>query len=132
RDRADRRCGHPGWGEQLAHALRVTPSPMKTVVVGGGAAGLWAALHASQRGPVALVAPDPEAGSATALAQGGIAAAVAEGDDPQDHAADTLAAGRGLNDAVAVAVLTREAPAAIAELRGRGMAFDAGGAPTLE
>jgi len=105
---------------------------MKTVVVGGGAAGLWAALHAADRGPVTLVAPDPEAGSATALAQGGIAAAVAEGDDPEAHAADTMAAGMGLNDAEAVGVLTREAPAAIAELRARGMTFDAGGAPTLE
>ncbi len=79
-----------------------------------------------------MVAPDPEAGSATALAQGGIAAAVAEGDDPEAHAADTMAAGMGLNDAEAVGVLTREAPAAIAELRARGMTFDAGGAPTLE
>ena len=105
---------------------------MKTVVVGGGAAGLWAALHAAERGPVTLVAPDPKAGSATALAQGGIAAAIAEGDDPEAHASDTLAAGAGLNDAQAVCVLTREAPAAIAELRARGMSFDAGGAPTLE
>src|SRR6266498_2077844 len=96
---------------------------MKTVVVGGGAAGLWVALHAADRGPVTLVAPDPEAGSATA---------VAEGDDPEAHAADTLAAGVGFNDAEAVGVLTREAPAAIAELRARGMSFDAGGAPTLE
>src|SRR6266536_8756 len=105
---------------------------MKTVVVGGGAAGLWAALHAAERGPVTLVAPDPKAGSATALAQGGIAAAIAEGDDPEAHASDTLAAGAGLNDAQAVGVLAGEAPAAIAELRARGMSFDAGGAPTLE
>lgn len=105
---------------------------MKTIVVGAGAAGLWCALHAAERGPVTLVAPDPEAGSATALAQGGIAAAVAEGDHPEAHAADTMAAGAGLSDPEAVAVLTREAPAAIGELRWRGMRFDAEGAPTLE
>jgi L-aspartate oxidase len=105
---------------------------MKTLVVGGGAAGLWCALHAAERGPVSLVAPDPASGSATALAQGGIAAAVAEGDDPEAHAADTVTAGAGLSHPEAVKVLTREAPAAIAELRARGMTFDAGGAPTLE
>jgi len=81
---------------------------------------------------VTVVAPDPESGSATALAQGGIAAAVAEGDDPEAHAADTLMAGAGLSDPEAVGVLTHEAPAAIAELRARGMTFDAEGAPTLE
>jgi len=105
---------------------------VKTVVVGAGAAGLWAALHAVEQGPVVLVAPDPSAGSATALAQGGIAAAVAEGDDPAAHAEDTLTAGAGLCDREAVHVLTAEAPDSIAELVRRGMAFDAGGRPTLE
>jgi L-aspartate oxidase len=105
---------------------------VKTLVVGAGAAGLWCALHAGGRGPVGLVAPDPGRGSATALAQGGIAAAVAEEDDPEAHAADTAAAGAGLSDPEAVRILTTEAPQAIAELRDRGMVFDAGGAPTLE
>jgi len=105
---------------------------MRTVVIGGGAAGLWSALHAAERGPVTLVAPDPSAGSATALAQGGIAAAVAEGDAPAHHADDTIAAGAGLSDPEAVRVLTDEAPAAIQDLIARGMVFDAGGAPTLE
>ena len=105
---------------------------MKTIVVGAGAAGLWCALHAADRGPVSLVAPDPTSGSATVLAQGGIAAAVAEGDDPAAHARDTIAAGAGLCDPDAVRILTTEAPAAVAELRRLGMPFDAGGAPTLE
>lgn len=105
---------------------------MKTVVVGGGAAGMWGALGAADRGPTILLAPDPAEGSATVLAQGGIAAAVAEGDDPEAHASDTLAAGAGLCDDEAVRILTREAPVAISELRARGMVFDAGGTPTLE
>jgi L-aspartate oxidase len=109
-----------------------TASRVRTVVVGAGAAGLWAALHAADRGPVTIVAPDPSAGSSTALAQGGIAAAVAEGDRPESHAADTIAAGAGLCDPEVVRILTAEAPAAIAELRAFGMTFDAGGAPTLE
>ncbi|MFN2589160.1 MAG: L-aspartate oxidase [Actinomycetota bacterium] len=105
---------------------------MKTVVIGAGAAGLWCALHAAERGPVTIVAPDPHDGSATALAMGGIAAAIAEGDDPAAHARDTIEAGAGLCDPRAVEVLTSEAPQAIAELRRRGMAFDAEGTPTLE
>jgi L-aspartate oxidase len=105
---------------------------MKTVVVGAGAAGLWCALHAAERGPVTIVAPDPAEGSATALAMGGIAAAIAEGDDPTAHARDTIEAGAGLCDPRAVEVLTSEAPQAIRELRERGMAFDEEGTPTLE
>ncbi len=105
---------------------------MRTLVVGAGAAGLWCALHAAERGPVTLVAPDPAAGSSTALAQGGIAAAVAEGDAPAAHAADTVVAGAGLSDPEAVRILTEEAPDSIRDLLARGMIFDAGGAPTLE
>ena len=106
---------------------------MRIVVVGAGAAGLWCALHAADAfDEVTLVAPDPSSGSATALAQGGIAAAVAAGDDPQSHAADTIAAGAGLSDPPTVRVLTEEAWGAIDELSSRGMVFDSGGAPTLE
>jgi L-aspartate oxidase len=105
---------------------------VKTLVIGAGSAGLWCALHAVERGPTTLLAPDPVGASSTALAQGGIAAAVEEGDEPAAHAADTIAAGAGLCDPEAVGVLTEEAPAAIAEVRSRGMVFDQGGAPTLE
>jgi L-aspartate oxidase len=105
---------------------------VETVVVGAGAAGLWAALHAAANGSVTIVAPDPAGASSTALAQGGIAAAVSEGDAPSAHAEDTLAAGAGLCDPEAVHILTSEGPLAIAELRGRGLVFDEGGAPTLE
>jgi L-aspartate oxidase len=106
---------------------------VKTLVVGAGAAGLWGALHAAEaHHEVTLVAPDPTNGSATALAQGGIAVATIEGDDPDRHAADTVAVGAGLNDPEAVRVLTESAWDAVdAGLLVRGMAFDPGG-PTLE
>src|SRR5204863_4902596 len=45
-------------------------------------------------------------------------------DSPARHADDTLNAGRGLCRADAVETLTREAPAAVAELRQRGVHFD--------
>ena len=105
---------------------------MRTVVVGAGAAGLWCALRAAERGPVTVLAPGDRSRSATNWAQGGIAAAVAPGDDPTRHAADTLAAGDGLCDPAAVEVLTTEAPAVIAELTRLGMPFDDGGTPGLE
>jgi L-aspartate oxidase len=103
-----------------------------TLVVGAGAAGLWCALHAARRGPVTVLAPDAALQSATAWAQGGIAAVTTPGDDAERHAADTIAAGAGLCDVRAVDVLVREAPAQVAELRKLGMAFDDDGAPTLE
>jgi L-aspartate oxidase len=104
---------------------------VKTVVVGGGAGGLWCALHAAERGPVILVATDPR-NSATAMAQGGIAAAVSREDDAEEHASDTIEAGAGLCDPAAVDVLTGEGPTAVREVVRWGMRFDAGGAPALE
>ena len=94
-------------------------------MVGGGAAGLHVALEAAELGArVALVARKPLAESASFWAQGGLAAALAADDSPDRHAADTLAAGRGLCRTSAVEVLTREAPAAVAQLRERGVRFD--------
>jgi len=94
-------------------------------VVGGGAAGLYVALRAAEEGAaVALVSRKPLAESASYWAQGGLAAALASDDSPARHAEDTLNAGRGLCRAEAVATLTREAPGAVRELRGRGVRFD--------
>ncbi|HEX3299682.1 MAG TPA: FAD-dependent oxidoreductase [Actinomycetota bacterium] len=96
----------------------------RTVVIGAGAAGLWCALHASERGAVTVIAPGAAELTATAWAQGGVAAVAAADDSPEQHAADTIAAGAGLCDPAAVDVLVREAPQAVAELRTMGMRFD--------
>jgi L-aspartate oxidase len=94
-------------------------------VVGGGAAGLWTALRAAEGGGrVCLVSRTPLSQSASFWAQGGLAAALEPGDSPADHAADTIAAGRGLCRAAAVRVLTEEAPAAVRDLQARGVVFD--------
>lgn len=105
---------------------------MRTIVVGAGAAGLWCAIHAADRGPVAVVAPGAAALAATSWAQGGIAAAVGPGDSPELHAADTHAAGADLCDPRAVELLVREVPEAVAALAAMGMRFDEGGPPALE
>ena len=96
-------------------------------VVGAGAAGLWVALRAAELGGrVCLVSRKPLAESASFWAQGGLAAALEAGDSPEQHAADTLAAGRGCCRPSAVQVLTEEAPAAVDELQRRGVRFDRG------
>jgi L-aspartate oxidase len=93
--------------------------------VGGGAAGLWTALQAAEQGgAVCLISRTPLSQSASFWAQGGLAAALEPGDSPAQHAADTIAAGRGLCRPSAVQALVDEAPAAVAELRARGVIFD--------
>ena len=95
------------------------------VIVGGGAAGLHVALEAAEAGAqVVLVSRKSLAESSSFWAQGGLAAALAADDSPQRHAADTLAAGRGLCRPSAVDALTREASASVEQLERRGVRFD--------
>ncbi|HEU0247234.1 MAG TPA: FAD-binding protein [Gaiellaceae bacterium] len=96
------------------------------VVVGGGVAGLTAALCAAAEGEVLVLTKGPLLSSNSQLAQGGIAAAVADDDSAALHAEDTLRTGRGLCRRSAVAVLTEEAPARIRDLVELGVAFDEG------
>lgn len=94
------------------------------LVIGGGLAGLSAALEAAPR-RVLVVSPEPLLqASASAWAQGGVAAALGPDDAPELHAADTRAAGAGLVDPSAAAVLTADGPATIDWLAGLGAPFD--------
>jgi len=101
-----------------------TPTRCDLAVVGGGVAGLYAALCAAREADVLVLSKGPLPGSASYLAQGGVAAAVGEGDSPELHAVDTLRAGRGLCRPSAVRVLTEEAPARVADLVELGVPFD--------
>jgi L-aspartate oxidase len=87
---------------------------------------MTAALVAATGSDVVLVTKGPLLDSSSAWAQGGIAAAVEEGDTPELHAEDTFRAGRGLCRPSAVAALTQEAPARIADLVALGVEFDEG------
>jgi L-aspartate oxidase len=119
-------AARPGRGDSARGRAAIAPDAEHDVaVVGGGAAGLWTALLAAEQGArVCLVSRTPLSQSASFWAQGGLAAALESGDSPEQHAADTIAAGRGLCRPSAVQALVAEAPAAVAELRSRGVAFD--------
>src|SRR5919109_3671919 len=94
------------------------------LVVGSGVAGLHTAWRAAEDGDVTLLTKRSLFDSATAYAQGGIAAALGAGDSPDLHRRDTLAAGAALCDSEAVEVLVEEGPARVQELFAAGARFD--------
>ncbi|MFD0056838.1 L-aspartate oxidase [Streptomyces sp. NPDC005047] len=95
------------------------------VVVGSGVAGLTAALRCEAAGlrTVVVTKARLDDGS-TRWAQGGIAAALGEGDTPEQHLDDTLVAGAGLCDPEAVRILVTEGPDAVRRLIETGAHFD--------
>lgn len=99
-------------------------SSYDVLVVGGGIAGLTAALGAAHRWNVGLITKGTLDQTTTFLAQGGIAAAMSPHDSPALHLQDTLKAGVGLCDAEAVRVLVEEGPARVQELEQLGTKFD--------
>jgi L-aspartate oxidase len=101
-----------------------TPPPVDVVVVGSGAAGMAAALALAPLRVALLTKTATLAGGATPWAQGGVAAAVGPGDNPAQHAADTIAAAAGLADPDAVRRLVTDGPKTIARLIELGARFD--------
>lgn len=103
------------------------------VVVGSGVAGLTAALRCTAAGlrTVVVTKARLDDGS-TRWAQGGIAAALGEGDTPGQHMDDTLVAGAGLCDEEAVRTLVTEGPDAVRRLIATGARFDTDGNGAIE
>lgn len=102
------------------------------VVVGGGISGLSAANRLSGAGQVLLVTKEALAESNTSYAQGGIAVAMGGDEDVRLHLEDTLAAGDGLVDRPAAALLVEAGPRRVEELLGIGTQFDRGAEGELE
>jgi L-aspartate oxidase len=109
--------------------MRTSPNrhrepPVDVLVVGGGVAGLFAALCAANDGEVLVLAKGPLLASTSSLAQGGIAAAVGDDDSATLHREDTLRTGRGLSRPSAVTALAGDAAARIRDLVELGVEFD--------
>ncbi|WP_328731803.1 L-aspartate oxidase [Streptomyces caniferus] len=115
----------PGTGIRLQAPAPGWSIEADVVVVGSGVAGLTAALRcaAAGRRTVVVTKARLDDGS-TRWAQGGIAAALGDGDTPEQHLADTLVAGAGLCDEAAVRTLVTEGPDAVHRLIRTGARFD--------
>jgi L-aspartate oxidase len=96
----------------------------EVLVIGSGVAGLRAAIEASRFAPVLMLTKDRTSESNSNYAQGGIAAALSEGDSAEAHIGDTLLAGAGLCDEETVANVVRNGPSLVQELIDWGAAFD--------
>ncbi|SEM67496.1 L-aspartate oxidase [Lihuaxuella thermophila] len=94
------------------------------IVVGSGIAGLMTALSLGKSGQVIVLTKAKEEQSNSYRAQGGIAAAVGEGDSPELHRQDTLRTGVDLCDPKSVDILVQMAPETIRLLTKWGTRFD--------
>ena len=94
------------------------------LIIGSGIAGLRAAADLASHGSVTILTKADPTESNTGYAQGGIAAAVGPEDSPEEHFADTMAAGDGLCNEDAVRVLVDDGVTYVNELVEWGAAFD--------
>src|SRR5713101_5491679 len=98
------------------------------LVIGAGGAGLRAAIEASAAGvSVGLVCKSLLGKAHTVMAEGGIAAALANVDDRDSwrvHFADTMRGGQYLNSWRMAELHAKEAPACVRELEAWGALFD--------
>ncbi|MFP6765689.1 MAG: FAD-dependent oxidoreductase, partial [Planctomycetaceae bacterium] len=116
---------HPGRRYLTRCSPKHVPHMFTDVlIIGGGIAGARAALEVDASQSVIVVTKDKLSQSNSAYAQGGIAAVLDPLDDVAIHAADTIAAGKGLCDEDIVQMVVREAPDRFRELVSVGAEFD--------
>ncbi|HEV7224123.1 MAG TPA: FAD-binding protein, partial [Pirellulales bacterium] len=106
------------------HPKRMPHHFTDVLIVGGGLAGLRAALAVDPRLRVLVVTKDSLLQSNSNYAQGGIAGVLDPEDRFENHVADTLKAGGDLCDREIVELVVREAPLRIRELMTWGAHFD--------
>ena len=100
------------------------PLEAGVIVVGSGLAALRAAIEAAASTRVLVITKREIIESNSRYAQGGIAAAVGEGDALESHIADTLATGWGLSDERVVRAVIAEGAGAVREIMDWGAHFD--------
>ena len=94
------------------------------LIIGGGVAGLRAAIELAQAGEVLVVTKVAPTESSSEYAQGGVAVALSDEDEILIHFEDTIRAGDGLCLPKAVGMLVEEGPERIRELIRWGAEFD--------
>ena len=94
------------------------------LIIGAGAAGLFAALHLPSDTDIVVVDKGRKGQGSSPWAQGGVAAALGPNDSIDLHIQDTARVAAGHADAAAVAVLCSEAPECVLELAELGCNFD--------
>jgi L-aspartate oxidase len=102
-----------------------------TLIIGGGVAGLRAAVAAASHGDVIVLSKCDLKSTNTAWAQGGVAGVMESTDTVESHAQDTLAAGAGACDPRIVRLVVSRGPDLIRELISWGMRADADEGGTL-
>src|SRR5256885_13751699 len=105
-------------------ASRLPQQFTDVLIIGGGVAGLRAAIAASDGAEVLLLTKDTIDQSNTWYAQGGIAAVLQPADSVESHINDTKIGGAGLCDDAAVRITVTEGPARVLELLSWGANFD--------
>ncbi len=105
-------------------ATRLQQQVTDVLVIGGGVAGLRAAIAASEIGDVMVLTKDTIEQSNTWYAQGGIAAVLNPADSFDLHLSDTESAGAGLCDRKAVEIVIKEGPQRVLELLSWGAHLD--------
>ncbi|MCX7796224.1 MAG: L-aspartate oxidase, partial [bacterium] len=94
------------------------------IIVGSGIAGLYTALNVDENSRTLIITKGDIQESNSYNAQGGIAAAIGEDDNPDIHFRDTIKAGDGLCNPEAVKILVYSAPGIVKELIRLGVEFD--------
>ena len=96
----------------------------RILIIGAGLAGLFLALRLAPR-PCTVISPAPLGQAASsAWAQGGLAAALHPQDSPDQHAADTVAAGAGLVEPAIAKLIAEDGPQRVRDLIALGVPFD--------
>ena len=94
------------------------------IIIGSGIAAMQLAKNLNVQFPVLIITKSAIEASNSYRAQGGIAAAVAQNDEPSIHYEDTLRAGCLFHDEQAVWELVNNGPSIIEQLESEGLSFD--------